>query len=263
MRHRRGALHALRERLLDLADLGAREVADLGREPLERRRGERERGEQLGVAVARDHLRRERIRLEAEPLARDPLDLGVEAAYVPTVPGELADAVRLERAREPRAVAVELERPAGELPAERRRLGVDAVRAADADRAAVLLGAPHDRVDRRVEPARISFAGVLDLQRERRVDDVRRGEAVVDPAALRPELLGDGVDERGGVVVGRPLDLGDALGVGGDRAGADRGDVLGGDRPDLGPAVERRELDLEPARELALLRPDPAISGRE
>ena len=67
---------------------------------------------------------------------------------------ELADAIRLERAHEPRAVAVELEGPAGELPAERRRLGVDAVRAADADRAAVLLGAAdHDASIARSSPA--------------------------------------------------------------------------------------------------------------
>ncbi len=102
---------------------------------------EREHREQLGVAVARDHLRRERVRLEAEPLAGDPLDLGVEAGVGADRARELADAVRLERAHEARAVAVELERPAGELPAERRRLGVDPVRAADADRAPVLLGA--------------------------------------------------------------------------------------------------------------------------
>ena len=60
-------------------------------------------------------------------------------------------------------------------------------------------------------PCEDQRAGVPDLQRERGVDDVRRGEAVVDPAALRAELLGHGVDERGDVVVGRPLDLGDAL----------------------------------------------------
>ena len=39
---------------------------------------------------------------------------------------------------------------------------------------------------------------------------------------------------------------------------ADRRDVLGRDDAELGPAVERRQLDLEPAVELALLRPDPA-----
>ena len=77
---------------------------------------------------------------------------GSSAAYVPTVPESwptrFASSARASRV----AVAVELERPAGELPAERRRLGVDAVRAADADRAAVLLGAAHDGVERAVEP---------------------------------------------------------------------------------------------------------------
>ncbi len=43
--HRRGPLLAAAERLLDLANLGAGEVPDLGREPLERRGEERERAE--------------------------------------------------------------------------------------------------------------------------------------------------------------------------------------------------------------------------
>ena len=261
VRHRGGALHAFRERLLDLANLGSREMADLGREPLERRRGQREDGQQLGVAVARDHLRRERIRLQAEPLACDPFHLGIEAGVAPDGAGELADAVRLERAHEPLPVAVELEGPACELPAERRRLGVNPVGAADADRAAVLLGLLHDRVDRAIQPGEDQLPGVLDLEREGRVDDVGGGEAVVDPAALGPELLGDGVDERGGVVVGDPLDLRDALDARRLRAGANRGDILGGDRSHLDPAVERGELDLEPACELALLRPDTAHLG--
>ena len=98
VRHRRRALHAGRERLLDLAHLGARQVADLGREAVERRRHERERREQLRVPVARDHLRRHRIRLEPEPLARRPLDLRVDGGVRADRARELADAVR-SRAR--------------------------------------------------------------------------------------------------------------------------------------------------------------------
>ena len=52
VRHRRRALLSLAERLLHLGDLGAREVADLGRERVERRREHGERCEQLGVPVA-------------------------------------------------------------------------------------------------------------------------------------------------------------------------------------------------------------------
>ena len=107
-------------------------------------------------------------------------------------------------------------------------------------------------------PAEDQVARVADLEGERRVDDVRRGEAVVDPAALRPELLGHRVDEGGQVVIGRLLDLGDPLGCRHLGAVANRGNVCGGHRSDLDPAVEGRQFDLEPARQLALLRPDPA-----
>ena len=111
----------------------------------------------------------------------------------------------------------------------------------------------------RSRPATSSAPASLDLQRERGVDDVRRRQPVVHPAAFRAELLGDRVDERGEVVVGRQLDLGDALGRRhGAPARGSRAASRGGHRADLGPAVERGELDLEPARELALLRPDPA-----
>ena len=49
------------ERLLDLAHLRALQVADLGREALEPGAGERDRLQQLGVAVARDDLRGDRL----------------------------------------------------------------------------------------------------------------------------------------------------------------------------------------------------------
>ena len=84
------------------------------------------------------------------------------------------------------------------------------MRPPDADGPTVLLGAADHRVDGPVDPAEEELARVLDLQRQRGVDDVGGGQPVVEPAALRPELLGDGVDEGGGVVVGRQLDLGDA-----------------------------------------------------
>src|SRR3954451_4967223 len=68
VRHRARALLARLERLLDLAHLGALEVADLGGEALEPRAGERDRLQQVGVAVARDDLRRDRLRAQAEPV---------------------------------------------------------------------------------------------------------------------------------------------------------------------------------------------------
>ena len=68
VRHRRGALlRALTEGLLHFAHLGALEVADLGREPLEPRAGERDRRQQRRVAVACDDLGRDRLRGEPQP----------------------------------------------------------------------------------------------------------------------------------------------------------------------------------------------------
>ena len=141
--------------------------------------------EQLGVPVALDDLRRRRLGLEPEPLAGDALDLGIDRRVVADRARELADAHALERPREPAPGAVELEGPDRELEAERRRLGVDAVRAADRQRQAVLLRALHDGGERPVDPLEDQLARLPDLERERRVDDVRGGQPVVEPAAGR------------------------------------------------------------------------------
>ena len=261
VRHRRRAFLSFAERLFDLTDLGASEVADLDGELVERRRAHGERREQLRVSVALDDLRRRRRRLQPKAFARDPLDLGVDRRVLADGSGELADAHAFERACDARASTVELERPDRELEAERRRLGVHAVRAADAERQPVLLRACRDHRERSVETVAQERSGLLNLERERGVDDVRRGEAVVEPAAGRSKLLGDGVDEGSRIVVQACFELGDALGRRSGRALANLGDDVGGDRSDLGPTLECGELDLEPAHQLALVRPD-ACHGR-
>src|SRR5712692_296409 len=75
VRHRRGSLLPLGKRLLDLADLRSLQTANLERELLERRAGDRERHEQFRVAVALNHLRRDRRRLQPETPADVRLDL--------------------------------------------------------------------------------------------------------------------------------------------------------------------------------------------
>ena len=91
--------------------------------------------------------------------------------------------------------------------------------------------------------------GAGQLQRERGVHDVARGEPVVDPGAFRlTDPVLDDVDERGDVVLGDQL------------ARLDRGDVEAGalahrdrsflrDDPELGPRLGREDLDLEPRAE--------------
>jgi hypothetical protein len=120
----------------------------------------------------------------------------------------------------------------------------------------MLLGPRRDDGEGAFEAREDLRAGLANLQRERRVNDVRGGEAVVEPAALVAELLGDGIDEGGGVVVKRRLELGDPLWRRWGRLGDARRGVLGHDS-ELGPGCCRRELDREPGCELPLVRPDP------
>ena len=204
VRHRRGALLAGGERLLDLADLGAREVADLEAEGVERRGDDGEHREELRVPVALDDLRGVGCGLEAQTLAREPLELRAGGRVRADGAGELADPHPLERTIEARTPAIELERPAGELQPERRRLGMDAVRAAHDQRPAVLLGPGDDGFEGAVEALDEERSGLAHLKRERGVEHVRGGEAVVEPApSLRVEPFADRIDE-GGEVVARP-----------------------------------------------------------
>src|SRR6476659_400581 len=116
------------------------------------------------MAVARDHLCGEGIGLEPEPFARDPFYPGVELCIRADSAGQLPDPVRLECPFDASASAVELERPARELPPERGRLRVNSVRATDADRRAVLLGLCDDRLERAVDAVEDKAAGVLHLE---------------------------------------------------------------------------------------------------
>ena len=99
--------------------------------------------------------------------------------------GELADRRLLEGVAQAAQVAVGLEREAGEAQPERRRLGVDAVGAPDAERLGVLARLRDERVAVarsrpliRIAPASTSCSA------ERGVEHVGGGEPVVDPAPL-------------------------------------------------------------------------------
>ena len=90
VRHRRGALLPGREIFLGFAQFGALQVTDLGGEPLDRRADERQRHEELGMTVARDHLGRDRLRLEAELLRDMGLDPWIDIGEGPDGTGDRA-----------------------------------------------------------------------------------------------------------------------------------------------------------------------------
>ena len=114
VRHRAAALLAGAERLERLPDLGALEVADLDRDPLERPAQDGERREELGVPVAADDLGRGRVRGESEPVEHVALDLGADVRVRADRARDRADA------RPPRAPAPGARRRAGARRASRR-----------------------------------------------------------------------------------------------------------------------------------------------
>ena len=180
---------------------------------------------------------------------------------MPTAPESLPKASCSKASVEPGQVAIGLEGEAGEAQAEGGRLGVDAVGAADAERVAVLERPLDQGVAVGAGARQHDLAGLAQLQRQRRVEHVGGGQPVVDPAPVLADRGGDDVDEGGDVVVGHLLALVDRLdregGVGPRRLGR-----LARHRALLGPGLGGGQLDLEPALELALRRPDRADLGR-
>ena len=105
---------------------------------------------------------------------------------MPTAPLIAPDRGLGERALEPRGVAVSLEREPGELDPERRRLGMDPVRAPDAQGRHVLARARGQDLHQAPGVGQHEFADALDLQRQPGVEDVARRQSVVDPPTGRP-----------------------------------------------------------------------------
>ena len=255
VRHGGRAFLARREILLGLAQLGALEVADLGREALDGGRDQPERGEERGVPVARDDLRRDRLDREPEFLRHMRLDARIDVR-------ERAHRARYRAGRDlgPRGgeavpVARELGIVSGELEPEGRGFGVDAVAAPDTGGQPVLARAAlerrHDRSDTGVE----QVGGAGQLHGEAGIQHVRRGHPLVDEARLGPDMLGEVGEERDHVVPRLALDLVDPL----DFEGAPLADRLRGRFRD---ATERRlrvagmGFDLQPDAEPGLGRPE-------
>ena len=200
------------ERLLGLADLAPLPVAHVRREPLDRRRDERERREERRVPIARDDLRRDRLGREAERRrARAASIVRREVRVRADRAGDLADR-DLARApprgaSAPRAISAwcpASARPkvtgSAKMPWLRPIIGVFACsRARFASAARSLSQRASEHVGR-----------VAQQDRERRVEHVARRHPAVKPARLDARELLDVREERDDVVLRRPLDLVDA-----------------------------------------------------
>ena len=194
---------------------------------------------------------RAQAQLAAHVLLHPRVDLGVRADHA----ADLPHAHRLPGRAQAVTVPIQLERPDGQLVAERGRLGVDTVRSAHADRLAVFKRQSFHHAQEPLQPSEDEVGGVSQLQSQGRVEQVARREPEVDPPPGRPDRFGHGLDERRDVVVRHSLQLGHPLGRGRDGPDPDGFQVLRGDRPQAGPALARQHLDAEPVRELRFLRP--------
>ena len=145
---------------------------------------------------------------------------------------------------------------------ERDRLRMHAVGPAHAQRLPVLKGPPPHHREEPFELGEDQVRGLTELQGQRRVEQVARGEAEVDPPPGRPDRLRGRLDERGHVVAGDPLELLDALWGGRDRPGPDLRQVLLRDPADPGPALAGQHLDAEPVLELSFFGPHRGHLGK-
>ena len=167
-----------------------------------------------------------------------------------------ADGHLREGALQAAEVAVGLEGEAGQLDPERRRLGVDAVRAPDAQRVDVRPRLVGEGLDEGPGVGEHDLGHGAQLQGQAGVEDVAGGQAVVNPAPGRTGRGGEDVDEGGHIVVGDALALVDRL----HREGG------GADRVQLGLGGALQLLaggHLDPAQGLkaGVVRPDLAELG--
>ena len=252
--HRRRAGLADPEGLLELADLGVLEVADLHREALDGAAGHGDGGQEGGVPVSLHDLRAGLVDGQAQGRQRRCLDLRRQLRVGAHGTGDLARG-QVGRGRpESSARPIQLEGPGGQLEPEGDGLGVDAVRAAHHQGAGVDPCAGHDGGDGSVQAGQDEVGRGAALQGQRGVHDVAAGEPVVEVAALLADRFGDLRDEGHDVVVGGALQLGDAGHV---HAGARRDGLHGGRRhvPALGESAQDRQLHPEHVLEAALLGP--------
>ena len=250
----------LAEIFLGLQHFGSLQMPDLRGEPFDRACHHGQRGEVSGVAVARHDLGGNRLDAEAELLRHIGFHLGIDMGEGADRAGDGAGGDLLAGAHQPFARAGELGVSHRELQAERGRLGVHAVASADGQRVLMLEGAGLQRGQQLVDIGNKDVGGLDQLHVEAGVEHVRGGEARVQEACFRADMLGDRGEEGDHVVLDLPLDLVDA----GDVEAAAPLHGIGGvlrDLPELGHRLGGIGLDPEPDAEPGLRLPDAGHLG--
>ena len=231
------------------------------RQPLDRGGDHAQDREEHRVAVARDDLGGDRLRLEAQLAGDMLLHLGRDVGEGADRAGNRAGGDLVARGEEAGAAAVELGIGLGELEPEAGRLGVDPVAAANGRGELVLDRAPLQHREQRVEVGEQQFRRLLELHRQRGVEHVGAGHPLVQVTRLRPHLAAGPGQEGDHVMLGDRFDLIDRGDVDlaehiGVISRADPAGVLRRDHPDPPHRLGREHLDREPDAVAVFRRPD-------
>ena len=262
VRHRRRALLAGAEPLLGLAHLGALQVAQLGRDQLDRRAADGAartgtgRGGRGAITCVRPAPARGRARAHVR------LDRGVDVRVRADRTRQLADARRLAGGASRTRSRSTSKAHTASFSAERGRLGVHAVGAPDhgVSRCSSARAATHGDERGRAtsggqRPRRAAAARAR--CRRRRTTSARSGSSATDgptcSASTRRRRSRRGSCARS-ISFARSTSMA--------RLRADVGDGVGRHDAERRPAVEGRELHVEPAFQAALVRPDGPHLGR-
>ena len=221
---------------------------------------EREHGVIFRVPVALDHLGAQGRWPEAEPFADAGFHPRVEMCMGADRAAQFAHAQARLGVFQAVQGAAKFIPHQGQLQAKSDRLRMDAVAASDHGRALEFNGPAGDDFAQVAQILQDQVRSFLHLHRERRVQHVAGGHALVHPSAGRPDVAGDVFQEGDDIVIGPFLDFRDfpevIFSLGPDRFGIRRGDD-----PDFRLRLAGQGLDFEPDFVFALIRPDGGHFG--
>lgn len=131
----------LTERLLGLECIGLLQIANLGSDALTGGRGGGKNAGEVGVMIAANNLRGQRVMNQAQVLADILLDKRLDGAVRADSTRDGTEGNILAGVLKTIQITLEFPSPRAELHAEGHRLGVDAMSAAGTERVALLKGA--------------------------------------------------------------------------------------------------------------------------
>ena len=195
VRHSGAALLSLAKGLFGLERIGLLQVADLGRDALAGGRCSGKHAGKIGVVIAADDLRGQRIVNQAQVLADVLLDERLDGAVGADGTGDGTEGNVLASVLKTIEIALELPGPRAKLHTEGHRLGMDAVSTAGAERIALFESAALADHAELLDVLDNQVTGLSKLIAQSRITQVGAGHTIVNPAARLGLALGNvGVD---------------------------------------------------------------------